>query len=120
MRVRPTVLIDRPLPAEIDVKARAIFRNLYARRICRQIWDLRGLLPLKLYDERTAMELTAVAAGTRVRVLAMNDPQPVPSGTHGTVAGTTDMGSWVRIAVRWDNGSSLALAVPPDRYEIIP
>jgi len=68
----------------------------------------------------SVMELTAVAAGTRVRVLAMNDPQPVPSGTHGTVAGTTDMGSWVRIAVRWDNGSSLALAVPPDRYEVIP
>ena len=55
--------------------------------------------------------------GTRVRCLAMNDPQAVPAGTLGTVTDITDMGAWVRIGVRWDNGSRLALAVPPDRYE---
>ena len=49
----------------------------------------------------------------------MNDPQAVPSGTLGTVKGCTDMGSWVRIAVEWDNRSTLALAVPPDRFEIV-
>jgi hypothetical protein len=47
----------------------------------------------------------------------MNDPQAVPAGTLGTVTDITDMGAWVRIGVRWDNGSRLALAVPPDRYE---
>jgi hypothetical protein len=66
------------------------------------------------------MKPTAIAAGTRVRLLAMNDPQAVPAGTCGTVIGAKDMGTWVRIAMRWDNGSSLALAVPPDRYEIVP
>lgn len=29
------------------------------------------------------------------------------------------MGTWVRIAVKWDNRSTLALAVPPDRYEVV-
>ena len=66
------------------------------------------------------MKPTAIAVGMRVRVLAMNDPQAVPPGTLGTAMGSTDMGRWVRIAVRWDNGSMLALAVPPDRYEVIP
>jgi hypothetical protein len=64
------------------------------------------------------MKLTALAAGTRVRCLGMNDPQAVPTGTLGTVSGCTDMGKWVRIAVNWDNQSTLALAVPPDRYEV--
>jgi len=120
MRARPTVLIERLGRLKYIVTPRAIYPNLDARGICRQFWSLAACCREKLHDERSVMELTAVAAGTRVRVLAMNDPQPVPSGTHGTVAGTTDMGSWVRIAVRWDNGSSLALAVPPDRYEVIP
>jgi hypothetical protein len=50
----------------------------------------------------------------------MNDPQAVPCGTVGTVASSRDMGGWMRIAVCWDNGSRLALAVPPDRFEILP
>ena len=49
----------------------------------------------------------------------MNDPQAVPRGTLGTVKGYSDMGSWVRIAVEWDYRSTLALAVPPDRLEIV-
>ena len=56
--------------------------------------------------------------GTRIRCLAMNDPQAVPRGILGTVTGSTDMGSWMRIAVHWDNGSRLALAVPPDQFVI--
>ena len=65
------------------------------------------------------MKPNILAAGTRVRCLSMNDPQALPSGTLGTVIGCTDMGSWMRIAVVWDNRSTLALAVPPDRYEIV-
>jgi hypothetical protein len=64
------------------------------------------------------MKPTPLAAGTRVRCLSMNDPQAVPAGTLGTVTQCTDMGTWVRIAVSWDNRSMLALAVPPDRYEV--
>ncbi len=59
------------------------------------------------------------AKGARVRCLFMNDPQAVPSGTLGVVTGCTDMGSWILIAVSWDNRSTLALAVPPDRFEIV-
>jgi len=65
------------------------------------------------------MKPLAPASGVRVRCLFMNDPQAVPHGTLGTVNGCSDMGSWVRIAVGWDNRSSLALAVPPDRFEIV-
>ena len=66
------------------------------------------------------MKPTTPVAGTRVRVLAMNDPQAVPRGTLGTVVNSTDMGKWMRIAVHWDNGSMLALAVPPDQFEVVP
>ena len=66
------------------------------------------------------MKPTTPVAGARVRVLAMNDPEGVPRGTLGTIINTTDMGTWMRIAVRWDNGSTLALAVPPDQFEVVP
>ena len=65
------------------------------------------------------MKPTAVAPGTRVRCVAMNDPQAVPTGTVGTVVGCTAMGVGLLIAVEWDNGRYLALAVPPDRYEVV-
>jgi hypothetical protein len=65
------------------------------------------------------MKPTAPVAGTRVRCLAMNDPQAVLPGTLGTVTGHIDMGKWVRIAVEWDSRSTLALVVPPDRYEVV-
>jgi len=64
------------------------------------------------------MKPTAIAVGTCVRVLAMNDPQAVPSDTLGTFIGSTDMGTWMRTAVRSDNSCPLALAVPPDRCEM--
>jgi hypothetical protein len=63
------------------------------------------------------MNPSVPSPGTRIRCLSMNDPQAVPSGTLGTVTGSIDMGSWLRIAVNWDNRSTLALAVPPDRFE---
>ena len=43
-------------------------------------------------------------AGTRVRLLKMDDPQAPPAGTEGTVTGVDDTGS---LLVRWDNGSGL-------------
>lgn len=43
-------------------------------------------------------------AGTRVRLLKMDDPQAPPAGTEGTVTGVDDTGS---LLVRWDTGSSL-------------
>ena len=43
-------------------------------------------------------------AGTRVELLAMDDPQAPPVGTYGTVQCVDDTGS---LLVDWDNGSSL-------------
>ena len=65
------------------------------------------------------MKPTAVTHGTRVRCVAMNDPQAVPAGMFGTVVGCTALGNGLLIAVEWDNGRYLALAVPPDRYEVV-
>lgn len=43
-------------------------------------------------------------AGTRVRLLKMEDPNPVPIGMLGTVEDVDDIGSLV---VQWDNGRQL-------------
>lgn len=43
-------------------------------------------------------------AGTRVKLLKMDDIQAPPIGTLGTVSGIDDTGS---IMVCWDNGSGL-------------
>lgn len=50
-------------------------------------------------------------AGTRVRLVAMDDPQAPPIGTCGTVVCVDDMAS---LCVRWDNGSSLSVAYGVD------
>lgn len=42
--------------------------------------------------------------GTRVRLIQMDDPYPVPVGTLGTVHDVDDIGSLI---VTWDNGQRL-------------
>jgi len=53
-------------------------------------------------------------AGTRVRILEMDDIQAPPKGTEGTVKGVDDVGD---IEVAWDNGSSLNLLFGIDHFE---
>lgn len=43
-------------------------------------------------------------AGTRVRLVKMDDIQAPPLGTEGTVVGVDDTGS---LLMHWDNGSHL-------------
>ena len=43
-------------------------------------------------------------AGTRVELVAMDDPQAPPVGTKGTVLDVDDTGS---LLMKWDNGSGL-------------
>jgi hypothetical protein len=43
----------------------------------------------------------------------------VPLGTLGAATTSIDRRSWMLIGIRWDNGSKLGLAVPPDRYEVV-
>ena len=55
-------------------------------------------------------------AGTRVRLLAMDDFQAPPLGTMGTVRWVDDTGS---IKVAWDNGSSLNVIYGVDKVEVV-
>ena len=62
--------------------------------------------------------------GDRIRLVSMrDDPDPIPVGQAGTVAGVyrhddeSDM--WFQIDVDWDNGRALMLVSPPDRFEVI-
>ena len=61
--------------------------------------------------------------GDRIRLVAMqDDPDPIQVGQTGTVARVhrvEDDPVWHQIAVAWDNGRTLMLVVPPDRFEII-
>ena len=54
-------------------------------------------------------------AGTRVKLISMNDVQAPPEGTLGTVIGVDDMCS---ILVKWDTGSSLSLIYGEDVFEV--
>ena len=51
-------------------------------------------------------------AGTRVELLAMDDPQAPSVGTKGTVLGVDDTGS---LLMKWDNSSGLNVVWQQDR-----
>lgn len=53
-------------------------------------------------------------AGTRIKLISMDDAQAPPVGTLGTVKSVDDMAS---IKVHWDNESSLSLIYDVDLYE---
>lgn len=56
----------------------------------------------------------------RIRLVEMpGDPDPVPEGTEGTVEMVLEYEGATQIAVRWDNGRRLGLAVPPDLAVVI-
>lgn len=55
-------------------------------------------------------------AGTRVRLLHMDDTQAPPYNTLGTIKNIDDMGT---IHVSWDTGSSLGLVYGIDRFETV-
>lgn len=53
-------------------------------------------------------------AGTRIRLLSMDDVQAPPAGTLGTVIAVDDAG---HILMSWDGGGSLSLILGVDRFE---
>lgn len=71
--------------------------------------------------------------GTRIECLEIGpendgrpDPDPVAPGTQGTVDGVSgphkthpDEKPWYQIHVRWDNGRTLSLSVPKDRFRVL-
>lgn len=61
--------------------------------------------------------------GDRIRLVAMHDdPDPIQAGQTGTVGGVRRFEypqTWHQIDVAWDNGRTLMLVSPPDRFDII-
>lgn len=51
--------------------------------------------------------------GTRIELQHMEDPQPVPDGTRGSVAYVDDAGT---IHMKWDNGRTLGLVPGEDQF----
>ena len=54
--------------------------------------------------------------GTKVKLLAMDDPQAPPMGTMGEILGVDDAG---QLLVRWATGSSLSLIPGVDSFRIV-
>ena len=54
--------------------------------------------------------------GTRVELLAMDDPQALPMGTRGEGMGVDDAG---QLLVQWETGSSLSLIPGVDSLRIV-
>ena len=69
---------------------------------------------LSTADVKTLREL--YPAGTRIRLLKMDDIQAPPAGTEGTVTFVDDAGT---IHMRWDTGSSLGLISGEDEFEVV-
>lgn len=59
--------------------------------------------------------------GDRIRLLAMpDDPNPITSGSTGTVRSVKDFGDWAQVWVDWDCRRKLSLTLPEDKFEVLP
>ncbi|SFJ48444.1 hypothetical protein SAMN03159338_1523 [Sphingomonas sp. NFR04] len=64
-----------------------------------------------------------VMLGQRIRLIQMGkDPNPIDPGTEGEVTMVTDCtrfdGTW-HIGVNWENGRTLSLIAPADKFEVL-
>ena len=66
--------------------------------------------------EQVAAVRQKYPAGTRVKLIRMDDPQAPPTGTKGTVIGVDDTGS---LLMNWDNGSGLNVIYGVDQVQIV-
>jgi hypothetical protein len=57
--------------------------------------------------------------GDRICLVSMQDPDPLPVGSLGTVVTVYHHRDWSQVDVDWDNGRSLMLSMPEDSIEII-
>ena len=53
--------------------------------------------------------------GKRVKLISMDDPQPIEVGSEGEICHT----GFGVLTVKWDNGRMLGLIVGEDKYEIL-
>ena len=54
--------------------------------------------------------------GRRIRMIKMDDPNPIPKGEEGTIDHVDGMNQY---HVKWDSGRSLAVIPEMDEFEII-
>ncbi len=67
--------------------------------------------------ERIARLKADYPAGTRIRLIHMDDPYaPVPEGMTGTVVAVDDAGT---LHMKWDNGRSLGICPEVDSFTMI-
>ena len=66
--------------------------------------------------EQIAVLRERYPCGTKVELLAMDDPQAPPPRTMGEVMGVDDAG---QLLVRWATGSSLSLIPNVDSFRIV-
>ena len=66
--------------------------------------------------ERIAALRKYYPRGTKVKLLAMDDPQAPPVGTLGEILGVDDA---AQLLVRWETGSSLSLIPGVDSFRIV-
>jgi len=60
--------------------------------------------------------------GDRIELdFMLNDPAPIETGARGTIRRiqALDWAKCIQIDVEWDNGRTLFLCCPPDKYHII-
>jgi hypothetical protein len=62
--------------------------------------------------------------GDRVEMISMpEDPNPIEAGTKGTIEhiNPVDFGSekFTQVSVKWDNGRTLMVCIPPDQIRVI-
>lgn len=67
-------------------------------------------------NKEEVLELREKYVGKRVKVIWMNDPQPVEPQTKGTVDHVDDQG---QLHVKWDNGRTLALIPHSDIFILV-
>lgn len=63
-----------------------------------------------------------VKVGQRIELVSMpQEPNAMEPGTQGTVEfiNPAPMLRMTQIGVKWDNGRTLMLSVPPDQFKII-
>ena len=75
----------------------------------------------RIHNEATT---TVPRPGDRIQLVAMqDDPNPIQPGQLGTIVAVRRYddakGIWHQIDVAWDNGRTLMLVSPPDRFEIV-
>jgi hypothetical protein len=64
---------------------------------------------------------SSALVGKRIKLTMMIDPDPVPVGSEGEVVWVNRVPSlgFTQMAIKWDNGRTLMLSIPPDTYEVI-